>query len=335
MSMGSNASPMVEKVSSEVLNRLNEYLSMRPTEIIEVAEPIKISKVPKKSEAPAGYDFLAMFKPSGWYKDAVALDLEARSDKRVPRTLHPLSFIELKKYGYEDLSPIIMELGGPYVVSDLIGFDWKEPELPQEVWDEDLRPRREEFYALDFRGSLLLGGALEDRLSLAENLDLEDLKSQIAEVARSNSSNLNSNFKDNANFIYNSSPRKSKSTNSDSLIEEMDKMDSTERFNLLPNQRIYLVTLTAMFALGFGHASQDFHSILMDINPKSADVVQYVSDAAKVLSIVLITSSAISAGLSLQLSQNLFRKQELWFLKSLLSGPTALSQLKSLPPLRN
>ena len=97
-----------------------------------------------------------MLKPSGWYKDTVALDLQRRTDRRIPKVSHPLSYVELQRYGWGNLSLSIMELGGPLVVGEQVGVEWQAPE-PEE-WDEALRPVREETYALDVAGSLQVNG---------------------------------------------------------------------------------------------------------------------------------------------------------------------------------
>ena len=316
-STSSNSEELPTVISSDLVNRIREYLEVRNSTPIE--NVIEGSSIPEKPE----YNFLSMFKPSGWYRDEAALDLEARSDKRVPKILHPLSYIELRKYGFEDLQLPIIELGGPYVVADLIGLDWVEPELPPEVWDESLWPTRQLFYALDFRGSLLLGDALEERLSLAEGMDLEELKAEIQ-------SNLKRNVtyasigNDNLNYLYNTKQLKSKSSPYPS-VPAISQIDFSDRFNLPIPQRVYLTTTSFLLAFAWGHATSDLMAIV-DI-PGALFVVE----VARVLSLTLLASSAVSAAAAVPLSGSKGRNQAVWLWKALLGGPLAVSQLRDLP----
>lgn len=60
----------------------------------------------------------------------------------------------LRQLGYDDLVEPIMSLGGPLEVSKMMGLDWTPR---RQVFDERLRPKRVDSYAMDIAGSLLLG----------------------------------------------------------------------------------------------------------------------------------------------------------------------------------
>ena len=69
-----------------------------------------------------------------------------------------------------------MAQGGPQVYGSSIGIEWTQPEEEKIIWDEKLRPVREETFNLDMRGSLSLGSSLEKELEQAAQIDLERLK---------------------------------------------------------------------------------------------------------------------------------------------------------------
>ena len=83
---------------------------------------------------------LEFVKPSGWFKDEFALDLKARADDSIPKVSHPLSNIELSKYGFGDLTETIIYYGGAYNVGEQLDIGWVEPDIPKEIWEEQLRP---------------------------------------------------------------------------------------------------------------------------------------------------------------------------------------------------
>ena len=153
--------------------KVREYMNARSDEdamnslIVRNATIITKYVREKKKENP-----LEFVKPSGWFKDEFANELNSRTDASQPKVPHPLSNIELKKYGYGELTESVIFYGGPYKVGEDIGIGWVEPDLPKDIWAEELRPVREVSYNLDITGNLKLGAAFEDRLSLAEDLDL-------------------------------------------------------------------------------------------------------------------------------------------------------------------
>jgi hypothetical protein len=108
---------------------LKQYLEARETMDLPPMSPI---------EATAAEQALAMVKPSGWNRDVEKEDFERRSDKRVPKQPHPLSFIELERHGFEHLIEPVMELGGPHKVYAAIGLLWLEPS-EEGRWDPALK----------------------------------------------------------------------------------------------------------------------------------------------------------------------------------------------------
>jgi len=60
----------------------------------------------------------------------------------------------LRQLGYDDLVEPIMSLGGPLEVGKMMELDWTPR---RQVFDERLRPKRVDSYAMDIAGSLLLG----------------------------------------------------------------------------------------------------------------------------------------------------------------------------------
>ena len=114
---------------ASIEGELKQYLEARETMDLPPMSPI---------EATAAEQALAMVKPSGWNRDVEKEDFERRSDKRVPKQPHPLSFIELERHGFKHLIEPVMELGGPHKVYTAIGLDWLEPS-EEERWDPALK----------------------------------------------------------------------------------------------------------------------------------------------------------------------------------------------------
>ena len=310
-------------ISAPVLDRIKEYLEARESNLIK-------KTIEQGNDLTPQYNFLSMFKPAGWYRDENALDLAARSDSKVPRILHPFSNVELEKYGFEDLCLPIIELGGPYIVGNMVELDWVEPELPPEVWDESLRPVRKEFYALDFRGALSLGEALEDRLSLAENMNLEEVKAELEASKIRNVSTSSLSSYSNANYIYNTNQLTKKSS-SYSPTESAIIVDYSDRFNLAAPQRVYIVVASFLVAFAWGHASQDLVSNVVDSSSSPSGVLSTVIEVSRILSLLAAACSVLSAISSLSISKDKNRNQAVWLSKSLLAGPLALAELRSLP----
>ena len=146
--------------------KLNEYLVAKEKMNLGPLADKEINEIEIALEA---------VKPSGFYIDEEKKDFEKRSDNRIPKKLHPFSYIELRRHGYENLIYPVMELGGPHVVGELLGIAWSEPQ--NKKWDETLRPIRKESYAFDITGDLRLGGVLqEDIATMGDLIDMKQLK---------------------------------------------------------------------------------------------------------------------------------------------------------------
>ena len=231
----------------DIKDELQAYLSLRDQATYSNAANNSISNSASndynKDENP--FEFL---RPTGWFRDEYKLDIEKRSDKRTPKISHPLSFVELEKYGYGKLSESIVNLGGPDQVGLAIGLDWKAP-VEVFIVDESLRPKREETYAFDVAGSLSIGGSLEEKLEAAAKLDLEKLKRDI---------DINSNLQgdsdvknqDSAEIDY----RRRKISKAKKSWKNGNQQD---KFYLNSSQRAYCLGVFMSFALGNGHASAD------------------------------------------------------------------------------
>ena len=120
LSMALKAGGMADE---QLRERITVYMSQRGNETsLPSSAPLL------RYKPPASESFFAFLKPSGWYKDKADLEYKKDFDARIPREeyRHPLSYVELKRYGFEDLIEPILERGGPYEVGVWMGYDWKE-----------------------------------------------------------------------------------------------------------------------------------------------------------------------------------------------------------------
>jgi len=218
-----------------------------------------------------------IFRPTGWYKDDDAIDLKKRTDSRSPFAIHPLSYLELQRHGFESLGDAVMTLGGPYIVGERFGLEWEE-EIEDLSQDESLRSVRIESYALDSRGSLLLGGALGSKLDMdAAALDMASLKKEIE--ARQNANDDDGDWVDVSNRRREGARSSVVSTEGEeykditfkqrfgkqakgpktrpSWADEEKIVPKGERFTLESDKRLYLALSAATFSLANGHTSND------------------------------------------------------------------------------
>lgn len=164
-------------VPNELVEAIKEYLAARPDDETlpreySVSEQIDL----RKEIAGPENDIVPELKQTGWFRDPREEDEKRRFDKSTPMVSHPLSFRELEKYGYGHLVKPILDIGGPYVVGEAIGYNWMEPTF--EI-DESKRPERRESYAMEISADLSVGGSLDDKLEKAAELDLGKLKKDI------------------------------------------------------------------------------------------------------------------------------------------------------------
>jgi hypothetical protein len=79
---------------------------------------------PKERELTALEITLQAAQPAGFYKDTENEDLDKRSDSRHPYKLHPLSYVELSRHGYDHLIEEVchMMYKKTHISSHLISF---------------------------------------------------------------------------------------------------------------------------------------------------------------------------------------------------------------------
>lgn len=338
----------IDILKDEVSRYMNTRSNSLSTEIdVNKLSSKEYQQLRKQLNRKANNPF-AFLQPTGWFKDEIQFDIDKRSDKTVPVVAHPLSFIELNKYGFSNLSSSILALGGPFAVGQQLQLDWQEPirRAPkEEVMNK--RPKSSP-------GRLALGGAFEESLSeAAEKLDLTALKSTIQEnldkdgiyddsdinciggLSRASVeftdnidySGLVKTAKANGRFVSKRTPP----TKTKIAVTE----DRDEKFKLVGFERAYTLLLFTAGSVGYGRASKDLLSIsLADSSPLSSysDLVATVTDIAHVLFPLLLLVSVINAGRSGVQAQSSNRNVFVWTLRSFLGGPGVLASLKSLPP---
>jgi hypothetical protein len=273
----------------------------------------------KKKENP-----LAFVKPSGWYKDEVEIDLKKRSDNAVPRVLHPLSNVELKKYGFADLTDSIIYYGGPYSVGEQVGIDWVEPDIPKEIWEEALRPVRTITYNLGVTGSLRLGSALDDTLALAEGMDLGELKERLSIKKLQNVTSTPIASVEDPQYKTTGVSKPVASP----LDANTERIRLEERFTLNTLQRLNFGSVCLLNAIAWGRASQD-----MIANHILGDGTGSLIDVIKVVAIGVLVVDGGSAAVTTFTAKSKNRNQLVWLMKALFGGVFAVTELKGLPDL--
>ena len=309
------------KSLDDIKDEIGRYLSYREQANLP---PLVIED--KKND-----DFISgMLKPTGWYKDEQALDLKRRSNSRAPIAFHPLSYLELQRHGFEHLVEGVMKFGGPYVVGNLLGIPWVEPERPKLDTNGTVSSKREENFAFDFQGSLVLGSALEDRLSLAAEIDVEDLKRNIEQQQQMNTNSIDDDDVDSFGEDYLSTRRNVKSKLMSSNVADINSTNK-DKFIFGIRQRAFLVLTCMSLSLAYGRASQDIIS-----NHIWGDIDNVIFPGSYVVSTALIASAIASSIQSFKIAK--FEKNRnsfLWSLSGLLGGPFSVYALKDLQPLNN
>lgn len=306
----------VEAIKEE----LDSYMEVRRQETHPlVVDVVKSTK--KKQDEP--YEFL---KPTGWFRDEYILDIDKRSDKRIPKFSHPLSFVELDKYGYGHLTEAIMSLGGPHQVGLAIGLDWVETVTEEEV-DESMRSTRVEvFNKLDVRGSLAFGTSLEEKLEAAAALDLETVKRKLKLTQELEDKRLREL---DGSFCEDGEDYSKRSTKSKKSIFKAPTL-SRDKFSMSPAQRLYFLVTLATFSFANGHATIDLLDRASSGSGSGSGSYDSLVDGLKIASSGLISASIASAGMSASVAKSKNRSFALWVTKGLLGGPLALSEIKGL-----
>ena len=279
---------------------------------------------------------LEMFKPTGWYKDEVTLELQSRSDKTIPKVLHPLAFAELQRFGFDNLSTPIMSLGGPHEVGSKLGVIWVEPVIEKTIYDEEKKIAMTTTYLLDTRGSLKLGGASDEMIeTAAAELDLNALKKVIKQredgsLYGTEASRRADSFERDADgqidYTASKAPLKKKS----SYVLTESKTPKSERFSLNGGQRFYMSVTCLTAAFAHGRATQELlisgtNSFGLDLSalPKFVALSTVISNVLILLAIASSSYSFKTAGLK-------NRNALVWTVKGLLGGPTTARQLRDL-----
>ena len=319
----------LESIKSDV----EKYMSLRNAVIADDGNSTSSNGYEKYTNP------LEMFKPTGWYKDEVTLELASRSDKTIPKVAHPLAFAELQRFGYDNLSIPIMLLGGPHEVGVKLGLNWVEPVVEKVIYDEEKKIAITTTYLFDTRGSLKLGGVQDELMeSSAAELDLSALKKAIqtrtdldsANGGRGSNRDLYKRDADGEiNYKETVDPLRAKST----YVLTESKIPRSERFSLNGLQRLYMVSVALSSALAHGRASQEL--LLSNSNLFHLDLssLSSVVDVATIVSNVLVVFAIVSSSYSFKLAGLKFRNPVVWTVKGLLGGPLTALQLRDLESL--
>jgi hypothetical protein len=325
-SSGYDSECTIEDIRADV----EKYISLRNAAIPDQVNGT-LSGDYEKFENP-----LEMFKPTGWYKDEITLELATRSDKRIPKVSHPLAFAELQRFGFDNLSNPIMLLGGPHEVGIKLNLGWVEPLIEKTVYSEEEKVLISTTYLFDNRGRLKLGGAQDESMeSSAAQLDLGALKRaiKIKDDLSSNVSNQDRNadlFKRDADGQINYKESKAPLKKESSYVLTESKVPKSERFSLGGAQRAYMVFTCFSTALAHGRASQEL--LLSDSNSFGLNLSS-LSDLVTVATIIsnaLIIFAVVSSSFSFKTARLKNRNPVVWALKGLLGGPLTALQLRDL-----
>lgn len=296
---------------TEILNQYNQSLY------------VKVGEAPKAGVAKQGNLLLDMFKPAGWYKDTVI-----KHDSSIPVVSHPFSYAELKKFGFESLSDDVTNFGGPIAFGRMIGIDWIEPDIPTAPVDESLRPRTEVTFLLDMRGSLRLGNSLDEQLSLAEDMNMERVKEELAEketfldqVAASNTPALmEADYRDK----YAKSEKRPSTRLSDQQVQQQRHKILLERRNKISLsllERVHISFICVSGAVGFGKTSHE----LVDLGKLPDEVLP----AFQLIFAALVIASVVSSVSTVSISQSKGLNPAVWIIRSLMGGPSTVNEIRA------
>jgi hypothetical protein len=241
----------------ELQVEIEKYISSRPQ--WENVEEIFVERS-RKTENTNPFEFIA---PKGFFRDAKELAYQKLKDESKPLFPHPLSYAELKKYGFSYLSESILEFGGPYRVGEMIGLNWTEPKV---TYKEDLmKPKIIE----DISG-VMLGNSLENALNDVSKLNFTEIKQRIRSK-ESQSSNISAVGSAN-NDPYSVFDEVSYVQTNEQIALRMKEKVETEnlrkkspnRFVLAGQERAHLIFTTMGVAFSFGRASEDLIQALSD-----------------------------------------------------------------------
>lgn len=338
-SMNMNLNDIDTQIPEEyqsIASELRRYIDIRAklSSDSNVDDSAEVAETAPSRNKSKPYNFFEMYKQSGWFVDKREVDLKKRMDTRgVP---HPFSYAELKKYGFERLYDQIVSLGGAYAVASAIGYKWTEPKQIEEIWTEDQRPINDESFALDMKGSLSLGGALEDKLSEASLMDIESLKESLSKSREKESiedSNqmtreLNESAFDDVSSYKNNRKVSSKSYNSKRFQKSLEIQNNVEsivkidKFSLSLAERSFTIFSLLSFSVAHGRAT--------DMLPLSIEYIHSIIDISEVVSLFMIGLSIASATLATRLANEKQRDKIIWGVTGLFGGPLVISRISNL-----
>lgn len=333
-----NEAPLPEQLQQQ----LQQYLSERgEDEKIDVVVLTELEKPPP--------DAFEMFRAAGWYKDKSKEQLQERASKRTPKRPHPLSFVELKKFGYESLSAQITAYGGPHVVGLKIGLDWQEP---REVWDERIQPRITDSYTLGgVKGELKLGGSFEEQLKAAEEIDLDQLKQAISELKmkqQQGPSSASAAAADGDSGVeYNTDVAARRARRLQELNRRYQEAQEAqrERFSLTGSERLNLALVSLVGAAGWGRAlnavaqndQRQQQQLLRGLLHVDTALLSTVLQDAKAAAALLLAVNIVSAVAAPLIAGRSGKTQWIWSLKGLFGGAVTIVEAVNLaaPPASN
>lgn len=314
------SSTLPEKLIQDIEMYMKARKQLEQDDNVEKKVLIPVSQWRKKKEAPT--EPFGIAKGAGFFKDPkYEVDLRQRSDTSMPLVQHPLSFVELDRFGYGRLADGIIAYGGPYVVGSLVNLDWIEPEIELEPEPESSRPVREETFSLDMRGELVLGGGLEERLAQAEAIDMAKLKKSLLERKEySQRSDYRIENEAGPNYVSGKVKVSERRIESEEIVEG-------ERFSLDNSERLFLVVNLAAYAISHGRASAD----LIEHNYfGSSGLAETLVDISATLSIVAVSAAVLSSAASafLAIKSTNQKSASMWAAKGLLGGPSTVAKIK-------
>ena len=172
---------------------------------------------------------------------------------------------------------------------------------------------------MDIKGSLMLGGALDDSLdSAASNLDLVQLK----QTAEENKALRMEREKERERMALQGEDYASASRTLSRKVKIERQNRDEDRFTLTVPQRFFFLLLAASFSLSFGRSSNDL------IAHYSADFESAVSMARLVFTAGIVSAIGSGVACSAMRSGSSSGSKLIWGLRGLLGGPLVLAELR-------
>lgn len=251
-----------------------------------------------------------MIKPTGWFRDDVEIANKKLFNNLVPTVSHPLSFIELNKYGFGNISESIITLGGADVVAANIGYSWKEPLL---TIDESKRPVRTIESTMDTRGSLGLGTSRIEKLDAAAEIDMSAIKKRLQKNRdKPKRLVLNENLRngkehdiigvgryievDDSNYASIKDNIKKERLNKKAMMKKKKIKENEEELSLVKRlfTRSNVLAISMSTSLAFGRTTDDVASIF-HFEHTTVTIVSVMAIFASLLTVVSSMKSEVTA----------------------------------------